>query len=74
MKKTIKECTFKDFSNYCNDRACDGRWSYETALIYIQVIEEVYKIKPLFGRMKAREKKWEELKKEYFDLNAEIEV
>lgn len=26
MKKKIKDCTFKEFTEWANARACDGRW------------------------------------------------
>lgn len=73
MSKKIKEITFKEFSRYCNDRACDGMWSFDIALICCEVAHKVYEVKPLFGRKRAQEKKWQELKKEYFNLEAELE-
>lgn len=74
MKKCIKDCTFNEFTDWCNRRACDGRWSLTDAITCTEVIGEVYKIKPLFGKKKAREKKWEEIREEYLDPNAEIEI
>jgi hypothetical protein len=73
MSKKIKEITFKEFSRYCNDRACDGKWDFATALVCCKVAREVYEEKPLFRKNKAREQKWQELKKEYFNLEAELE-
>lgn len=73
-KKRIGECTFEEISAWWNMRACDGAWSMATAIICTKVAEEVYKVKPLFGRKKAREKKWKEIRAEYFNLDAEIEV
>ena len=73
-KKRIGDCSFKEFMSYCNDRACDGRWSLNMAVVSIRAVNHVQSVKPLFGRKKAREKKWEEIRKEYFNLDAEIEV
>ena len=73
-KKKIKECTFKEFNGWCNDRACDGRWNFIDAMCCIKAIGEVNKVEPLFGRKKAREKKWEEIRGEYLNPEAEIEV
>lgn len=74
VKKRVGDCTFKEFIGWCNMRACDGAWSMDTAIICIKAVNEVYKVKPLFGRKKAREKKWKEIRAEYFNLDAEIEV
>lgn len=37
-------------------------------------VKRVSKVKPLFGRKRAREKEWERVKKEYFNLDAECEL
>lgn len=74
MKKCMKDVTFEEFSEWSNRRACDGKWGYGTAIICLQVHAEIMKVKPLFNRKKAREKKWQEIKKDYFNLEAEIEV
>lgn len=74
MKKQIKDVTFEEFIRWCNGRAADGQWHYEVAITCIEVIKEVTSVKPLFGKKKRREKKWNEIKDKYFDLEAEIEV
>lgn len=73
-RKRIEDCTFKEFSEWCNMRACDGRWNMNEAIVCIQVVGEVYKTKPLLGRKKAREKKWLAIRADYLNLDAEIEV
>lgn len=42
---------FKEFVNWCNERACDGCWSMETAILCIGIIEEIRKI-PFWRRKK----------------------
>lgn len=74
MKKKIKDVTFKEFNKWANDRACDGAWSMFLAMNCIKATKRVLAVKPLFGREKAREKEWERIKSEYFNLDAEIEV
>ena len=44
------------------------------ACFYIEAINQVLKVKPLFGRKKAREKEWERIKNEYFNLDAEYKL
>ena len=74
MKKQIKDVTFEEFIRWCNRRACDGQWSYQVAIICLEVVNKVTSVKPLFGKKKKREKKWNEIKGEYFVLETEIEV
>ena len=74
MKKKMKDLTFEEFKKWCNMRACDGQWSIFAACFYIEAIERVLKVKPLFGRKKAREKEWERIKNEYFNLDAEYKL
>lgn len=74
MKKAIREITFKEFSEFCNARACDGKWDFSTALVCCDVMREVCKEKPLFRKNKAREQKWQNIKGEYFNLDSEIDI
>lgn len=46
---------FKEFVNWCNERACDGFWGMLTAMASIDLIQQVRKIP--FWR---REKFWKE--------------
>lgn len=52
--------TYKEFRAYCNNRACDGMWSLEEAMICINIIEKIESIKG-FRKNKAKEKAWQEL-------------
>lgn len=74
MKKRIDNCTFKEFIDWANQRACDGGWDMRTAMVCIKAINEVLDVKPIFRRKKAREKKWEEIRKIYFNPDAEIDI
>ena len=73
-KKKIADITFDEFDKWCNDRACDGDWSISVAVNCIEAVKQVLAVKPLFGRKKAREKEWERIKNEYFNVDAEIEL
>lgn len=46
---------FKEFVNWCNERACDGCWGTLTAMACIDLIGEVKK--PHFGKEKNSGKK-----------------
>ena len=67
IKKKIKDCTFKEFNKWANHRACDGSWDIKTSLMVIECTKEVY-------RHFFKEKHWNKIKGEYFDLEKEIEV
>lgn len=46
---------FKEFVNWCNERACDGCWGTLTAMTCIDLIKEIRKAPFL-----KREKIWKE--------------
>ena len=46
---------FKEFVNWCSERACDGRWGRLEAIACINVINEIMKI-----QFWKREKFWKE--------------
>lgn len=46
---------FKEFENWCNERACDGCWGMPEAIACIKLINEVMKI-----QFWKREKFWKE--------------
>lgn len=74
MKKKMKDVTFDEFSDWANRRACDGQWSMLTAMVSIEAISEVMKVKSIFHRKKKREEAWEKIKAENFMLDAEIDI
>ena len=73
-KVKIKDCTFEDFSKWCNTRACDGAWNLNDAMTGAAICTKVYETKPIFFRKKARQKKWESLRDDFLNLEMEIEV
>ena len=64
----IKTLTYKEFKAFCNQRACDGRWSMLEAMAYLDVIDEIDKIEVKFLGLiplkketeLAREKAWQD--------------
>ena len=40
-----KRMTYKEFKAYCNERACDGKWSFDEALNCIAIIDKIDAIK-----------------------------
>lgn len=51
--------SFKEFLDWCNQRACDGCWGLGTATLCIDIVRTV-KNQPFWKRKKV----WEELYKE----------
>jgi hypothetical protein len=50
--------TFKEFDEWCNERACDGCWGMVTALVCIDILENVKKV-PFWKRRKYWESEYE---------------
>lgn len=70
MKIKIRDITFKQFNEWTNNRACDGRWSIVDAMNSCEAIAEYHKYNVFW----KRKQKWEEIKEKYFNLDAEIEI
>lgn len=51
---------FKEFKDWCNHRACDGRWGMVDAISCMEIIGQVNS-QPFW----KRERKWQELNAEY---------
>lgn len=65
--------TFKEFSGWCNERACDGYWGMNTAIICAGIIREVNKI-PFWKRKKVWDKEYRETAEEIVKVvNEKIE-
>lgn len=45
MSVNLENMSYKEFKEYCNERACDGRWSMLEAIVCLDVINEIDKIK-----------------------------
>ena len=62
----IEGMSYEDFVKFCNDRACDGKWSMIEAMACLDIINTINKIKvKSFGFIpnkrktkEAREKEW----------------
>ena len=72
MKEKFKDMSYEEFFNYCEERACDGRWGLEEAVLCLGIIRHMQQIR-IYTFMfydakktkKAREAEWERMKK-YF--------
>jgi hypothetical protein len=66
MDKTIEEMTYAEFNDYCNDRACDGRWGMMEAIACCGMMREIEgAVKGKWFKKKARENAWKSLKTKY---------
>lgn len=50
--------TYKEFKDWCNERACDGCWGLLTAMICVEIVHDMDHT-PFW----KRRKKWRELEK-----------
>lgn len=50
---------FKEFSKWCNERACDGCWGMAEAIVCCETAQAIYKL-PFWKREKA----WAEIYKD----------
>lgn len=50
---------FKEFSRWCNNRACDGCWGMSEAIICVRVCEEIYTY-PFWKREKIWKEKYKD--------------
>lgn len=60
---------FKEFSNWCNDRACDGCWGMKEAVICSNICQEIYRL-PFWKREKA----WQDLYEKFITTNIVIPI
>ena len=72
MKEKFKDMSYEEFFNYCEERACDGRWGLEEAVLCLGIIKHLQSIRVttfiFYSKKKtrkAREDEWERMKK-YF--------
>lgn len=70
MENKFKNMSYDEFFNYCEERACDGRWSLEEAILCLNILEHLWSIKVYTYRIflsrnktkKAREDEWNKIK------------
>ena len=72
MKEKFKDMSYDEFFNYYEERACDGRWSLEEAVLCLGIVKHLQSIRVttfIFHSKKktkkAREAEWERMRK-YF--------
>ena len=58
--------TYREFRDWCNQRACDGCWGMREAMICIDICEEIQKL-PFW----KRKKKWREYERDVVSLIVE---
>ena len=70
MKEKFKDMSYEEFFNYCEERACDGRWGLGEALLCLEIIKHMNDIRictfKFYNKKKtkqAREAEWERIKK-----------
>lgn len=51
---------YKEFNTWCNQRACDGCWGMQIAIICLDIIRQIQR-----ESFWKRERKWQELNAEY---------
>ena len=52
---------YKQFVDWCNRRACDGRWGMDTAKMCIEIVRQV-NAQPFW----RRERTWQKINLEFF--------
>ena len=69
MVNKFKNMTYEEFFNYCEERACDGRWGLEEAVLCLGIIKHLQSIREttfiFYSKKKtrkAREDEWERMK------------
>jgi hypothetical protein len=66
MNKPVEKMTYSEFKDWGNERACDGLWSMNEALGYIEIRKRIdaIHIKGLFRKKatnKAQELEWQKI-------------
>ncbi len=66
MREIFKNMNYDEFKEWCNDRACDGQWNVDEAMLYIPIMRAIdeIKIKGLFKKKatkEARELAWRDI-------------
>lgn len=51
--------SYKEFNNWCNQRAADGKWGYNEAIICLDIVRQIDEI-PIYRFIK-RNRLWTEL-------------
>ena len=66
--------TYKEFDSWCNERASDGCWNFDTAIYCIKVLGEI-KALPFWKRKKEWLKVKDEIERDVVSvINAKIQA
>lgn len=58
----FEKMTYKEFKDFCNRRAADGRWGFYQALLCISVIDVIEDSNKGFFKKRKKEEKWVEMR------------
>ena len=58
----FEKMTYKEFLDFCNQRAADGKWGIHQTLVCLKVIDFIEDTSRGFFKKKKKEKKWIELR------------
>ena len=73
MLKKIKDCSYEEINEWANQRACDGKWSLATALVFTKVLSKFPKFY-INKKMKQNMELQKRLKQENINLDFEIDM
>ena len=58
----FERMTYKEFLDFCNQRAADGKWGIHQNLVCLKVIDYIEDTSRGFFKKKKKEEKWIELR------------
>ena len=58
----FEKMTYKEFRDFCNRRAADGRWGLSQAITCIRVLDIIEDNNKGFFKKRKKEKKWIEMR------------
>ena len=58
----FEKMTYKEFRDFCNQRAADGRWGFYQAITCLNVVCKIESGNKGFFKKKKKEEKWIELR------------
>ena len=58
----FEKMSYKEFKDFCNQRAADGRWGLSQAITCLNVVGKIEGNNRGFFKKKKKEEKWRELR------------
>lgn len=58
----FEKMSYKEFKDFCNQRAADGRWGMSQAMICLNVIGKIESENKGFFKKRKKEEQWIELR------------